>query len=453
MHGMDSESVDLIYLDPPFNSNRLYSAPVGSKAAGATFEDTWTWNDVDMAYMEKLFDDYPNMVRFILSVQDIHTKPLSSYLAFMAQRIIEMHRVLKAHGTLYLHCDPTASYYLKIILDNVFGYKNFRGGIIWKRHTSLQKGSQHSAKSWGNTTDHVFCYSKTNKFALNPTRALTQEESLKKFKLTDEKGNSYYDDSSHIWSTPNMGARPNLCYEWKGFKNPHPSGWRLSKERLQSEYEKGNIVITKEGKIQRRKYQKDYKGLPLGNLWTDIDPASGKESTGYPTQKPLALLKRIILASSNIGDIVFDPFCGCATTMVAAQQLHRLWIGIDLSKKSVDLVADRLRDDAGLFTNYIHRKDAPVRTDIKIVNPDGKNVKEKLYEEQAGKCNGCAEDILIKNMEIDHILPRSKGGQDVYENFQLLCGNCNRRKGDKPMEHLIVKINASKKAQLLVSFN
>ena len=142
---------------------------------------------------------------------------------------------------------------------------------------------------------------------------MPESERIEQFPKVGEKGERYYDDSAHIWSTPNMDARPNLCYEWRGFVNPHPSGWRLSKDRLEEEYQKGNIVITRDGKLERRKYERDFKGKQVGNLWADIPIASGKERTGYPTQKPLALLHRIINASSNPGDVVLDPFCGCAT--------------------------------------------------------------------------------------------------------------------------------------------
>ena len=166
-----------------------------------------------------------------------------------------------------------------------------------------------------------------------------------------------------------------------------------------------------------------------------------KERTGYPTQKPLALLNRIIKASSNEGDIVFDPFCGCATTCVAAQQLNRKWIGIDIEKKAVDLLMERLRGDAGLFTDFIHRKDIPQRTDLTI-EPITKSIKEKLYEQQKGLCNACNVSMRIIDFEVDHIIPKAKGGGDYYENYQLLCGNCNKVKGDKPMGYLRIKIKA-----------
>ncbi len=450
LQGMNSESVDLIYLDPPFNSKRMYEAPVGSKAAGSAFKDMWKWNDVDKFHLEKLFNNYPFMANFIASVGEIHGESMMSYLVYMAQRIIEMHRILRSTGSFYLHCDPTASHYLKIILDKVFGKDKVLGMIIWKRHSSLQKGSQFQAKTWGVTTDNIFHYKKgEEQNVFRNTRELLPEEIQEQFSLMDRNGERYRLDNSHIFCTPKMGARPNLCYTWKGFENPHPSGWRLSKKRLQEEYEKGNIVIKENGKLERRKYLKDYNGVPVGNLWDDIF-LTRSEDTGYPTQKPLKLLHRIIKASSNKGEVVFDPFCGCATTMVAAQQLERKWIGIDIAEKSVDLVMQRLESDSGLFTDFVQRNDIPQRSDIKKEKPT-KNIKDILFKNQKGKCNGCFVAFEKRNLEQDHIVPKSRGGGDYFENYQLLCGSCNRVKGDRPMEYLkmkIEKMNEIKKLKL-----
>ncbi|MGL4563085.1 MAG: DNA methyltransferase [Brevinema sp.] len=247
-----------------------------------------------------------------------------------------------------------------------------------------------------------------------------------------------------------MGVRPNLCYEWKGFKNPHPSGWRLSKERLEEEYQKGNIVIKDNGKLERRKYLKDYKGVPIGNLWIDINLPIGDERVGYPTQKPLALLERIIHASCPEGGIVLDPFCGCATTCVAAEKLDREWIGIDISKKAFELVNIRLHKEVAnpekLFQHknpLIFREDIPDRTDRdakKLIGRYKKEIKTQLYGTQAGVCAGCKDHFLIENLAIDHIIPQAKGGSDHEDNLQLLCTYCNSIKGDRPMEYLVGKI-------------
>ena len=245
-----------------------------------------------------------------------------------------------------------------------------------------------------------------------------------------------------------MGARPNLCYEWKGFKNPHSSSCRLSKERLEEEYQKGNIVIRDDGKLERRKYLKDYKGVPIGDLWVDIPFVNNPM---YPTQKPLELLERIIEASSLDNAVILDPFCGCATTCVAAEKLGRQWIGIDISEKASDLVKLRFRnevsspDDMFQFDNkLIFRTDIPARTDIDIIKLTGKykkEVKEKLYGKQYGLCSGCKQYFNFVHFEIDHIIPRSKGGADAEDNLQLLCNYCNKVKADRDMAYLLAKID------------
>ena len=441
MRGMNSESVDLIYLDPPFNSKANYAAPIGSEAAGAAFKDTWTLSDVDITWLDLIEAKHPALNRVIHAAM---TNSDKSYLIYMAVRLLEMKRILKDTGSVYLHCDPTMSHLLKLVMDAVFGKRNFRSEITWKRATSTQKGSQHRSLRWGNNVDILLFYASSLSTSLSPERELTEPEIKEKFDSVDENGRRYYDDSAHIWSSPNMGARPNLCYEWRGFVNPHPSGWRLSKERLEEEYQKGNIVIRPDGKLERRKYLEDYKGASYGNLWDDILPASGNERTGYPTQKPLALLDRIIKASSNEGEIVFDPFCGCATTLVAADRLQRDWIGVDISAKASELVAERIRDDQGLFEDIITRDDIPQRTDLgdtpRYNAPENKT---QLYGEQAGNCNGCDEHFLKQNLEIDHIIAESVGGTDHIENLQLLCGHCNRIKGNRGQEYLISRLNAS----------
>ena len=397
---MNSESVDLIYLDPPFNSKRTYSAPIGSKAAGASFKDIWTWQDVDETCLENMVTEYPYLIRFIQSIGGIHGKAMKSYITYMTQRIIELHRVLKPTGSLYLHCDPTASHYLKIILDRVFSKENFRNEIIW-----------HYNK-WTNTAgffqrnhDVILFYSKNKAYTFNkqygnPT--IRQVQLRKTGYNTGSSGGGgkivriYDKDNPKVIDKLKSGA-------WEG----------------------------------RRIYYVDAPtGSPVQDVW-DMSVINGqaKERTGYPTQKPLALLERIIKASSNEGDIVLDPFCGCATTCVSAQQLGRKWIGIDIESQAAQVLLNRLSDDAGLFSDFIHRVDIPERTDVKIEELN-KSVKDRLHKDQKGMCEGCKRNYHIKDFEIDHKTPRSKGGGNYYENYQLLCGNCNRIKGDRPMEYL-----------------
>ena len=333
LRGIDTESVDLIYLDPPFNSNRNYSAPIGSEAAGAAFKDTWTLSDVDNAWHGEIADREPALYQAIHASELTHGKGMKSYLIMLAVRLLEMKRVLKSTGSIYLHCDPTASHYLKMVMDSVLGKDNFRDEIVWQRASGRAKGSQHKSKSLGRDTDSVLHYSKSNNFLHNAVNSpLTEAEIIEKFPLIDENKRRYNTDIP-IFCQPSMGDRPNLCYEYKGVVNPHPSGWRVSKEKL-IEMDKAGYIIWREGKRPLRKaYAAEYKGKPIGSLWTDIPIAAGKERTGYPTQKPLALLNRIIKASSNEGDIVLDPFCGCATTCVAAEQLRRQWIGIEYHRE------------------------------------------------------------------------------------------------------------------------
>jgi len=381
--GLDSNLVDLIYLDPPFNSKRFYSAPIGSKAAGASFKDMWKWKDVNEEYLNTLAKKYPALTKFIASVGVICDKAMMAYLTYMAQRIIEMHRILKDTGSLYLHCDQTAGHYLKIVLDEIFGEKNFRNEIIW----CYSIGGK-SKRTFGKKHDVIFFYSKTNKYTFI------------------EKGAS-------IARKPNSHMKTNVDKDG-----------RVYQEKNDKKTGKKYIYYLDEGKIAE-----DY--------WIDIETLNreAKERTGYPTQKPLALLKRIIEASSKEGDIVMDPFCGCATTCVAAQQLGRKWIGIDIEKQAVNILIERLSDASGVFKDFVSTHLVPQRTDIQIVEPT-MSVKERLYKEQNGLCNGCKIQFEMRNMEIDHIIPKSKGGGNYYENYQLLCSACNRKKGDRPMEFL-----------------
>jgi len=384
LSGLNSDLVDLIYLDPPFNSKRMYSAPVGSRSAGASFKDMWTWKDVDEHYLDTLADQFPALATYIASVGAIHSKSMMAYLTYMAQRIVEMHRILKCTGSIYLHCDPTAGHYLKLLLDSIFGKQGFRNEIVWH-----YTGNSVPKYCLPKKHDTIYWYCKGKQPSFFPSRILLPYSKLteKRYNYTDKEGRRY-----------------------------KISALRNGKQE---------IIYMKDGK-----YPDD--------VW-DIPVIRGAERTGYPTQKPLALLKRIILASSSEGDIVMDPFCGCATTCVAAQQLDRKWIGIDIEKQAVGVLVERLSDDAGLFKDFTATDQIPKRSDLKVV-PPSPAVKEQLFKEQKGKCNACGEDFKIWNLEIDHIIPVAKGGGDYYENYQLLCGSCNRIKGDRPMEYLRLKI-------------
>ena len=359
LRGINSGCVDLIYADPPFNKKKVFTAPIGSAAEGASFKDIFTQEDVKEEWLETIKEDWDDIYSFLMGIRDIEGRTSYNfcYLAYMAVRLIECHRILKNTGSLYLHCDPTMSHYLKILLDCIFEEKNFCNEIVWQRNDKRAKGSQFKSKKFGANTDTILFYTKSNNYFLNTSIELNELslDFLKKFNQEDGDGRRYY-TGIPLFRSKSMGSRPNLCYEWKGFKNPYPSGWRLSMERLQEEYEKGNVVITKAGKVERRKYLDEYEGNPLDNNWTDIPRVIGRESVGYPTQKPLALLERIIRASSNEGDMVLDPFCGCATTCVAAERLKRKWVGIDVSVKAYELVKQRLAKDVEREGELFHEK-------------------------------------------------------------------------------------------------
>jgi DNA modification methylase len=268
---------------------------------------------------------------------------LMAYLIYMVPRLCYMKIILKPTGSIYLHCDPTASHYLKIMLDGIFGHESFRNEIIWKRRTGTASGV-HKMRKFGAVTDSILFYSMSNKSTFNPQYSVDGSEykdyTDKFFKHTDDDGRRY-----QSVTLANPAYRPNLIYDYKGYKPP-ANGWMFSRERM-AQYDKENALIfpkNKEGRIRRKLYLDELKGKPVQSLWSDIPFISShsNERLGYPTQKPRALLRRIIETSSNPGDVVFDPFCGCGTTILAAQELGRKWIGCDIAVLAVRLVRDIL---------------------------------------------------------------------------------------------------------------
>ena len=342
-----SDLVDLIYLDPPFNTGRKFISADGAKSG--SFNDVWNWSMIPQDWSDQLRSDWPDLYQLVDLSGRTHSQAMSSFLCFMAVRLIELHRVLKPTGSIFLHCDPTASHYLKAIMDRIFGSSNFRNELIWPRIRGGGKILSPKSKSWGRSTDSILFYSKSSDLYINPYRELRdQDEILVRFPKIDENGERYNLGTS-LFCRPTHKSAPHRCFTWKGHTSPHPSGWMLSKERLEEEFDKGNIVIRPDGKLERRKYLRDYKGVAVNNLWDDILPASGKEKTGYPTQKPLALLDRILRAACPEGGIVLDPFAGSGTTLVAAERLGYKWIGIDQNEITSELIKARLPEGAGKF--------------------------------------------------------------------------------------------------------
>ena len=346
-----SESVDLVYLDPPFNSNANYNILFKSKTGDGSdaqieaFEDTWHWNDraedafdqVARSGNTKAFD-LLNAMRGFLGEND-----MMAYLAMMAIRLIELHRVLKPTGSLYLHCDPTASHYLKLLLDGVFGADKFRSEISWRRQSAHNDAAQ-GRQQYGNVRDIIFFYTKGSKWNWNWLYTDYDEEYLRKFSrhVEPESGRRFFlgDITAPGGADP---AKRNPHYQFLGVTRY----WRFSQERMQRMHDEGRIVQSAPGKVPRQKrYLDEMPGVALQNDWTDITSLHGVtgERLGYPTQKPLALLERIIAASSNEGDVVLDPFCGCGTAVHAAQKLGRQWIGIDITHLAISLIEKRLKD-------------------------------------------------------------------------------------------------------------
>ena len=380
MRGMDSESVDLIYLDPPFNSKKQWSAPIGSKAAGAAFKDSWTLSDIDKADLGILAEERPQLAKLIDAIGDVNGDADKSYLLMMAPRLIEMQRILKPTGSIYLHCDPVMSHSLKLVMDTIFGSQNFRNEIIWS-----YQGTGEPKRHFKRKHDVILFYaqSKNCYFSDKGSSESISDFSKSKFTKVDEKG------------------------RFKEIKHP-------------------------DGSIHRQ-YMRDKQRMR--DVWEiPIINAMARERTGYPTQKPLRLLNRIIEASSNPGDFVLDPFCGCATACVAAQDLNRKWIGIDISEKAVALVLRRFKDELQILVpKIIHRDDIPIRSDGIV---SSKNIKHIRYGEQEGYCVGCKHHFPFHGLTIDHIVPQSQGGTDDDSNIQLLCSSCNSTKGNRSMGHL-----------------
>ena len=428
MRGMNSETVDLIYLDPPFNSNRNYAAPIGSEAAGAAFKDTWTLDDVDLAWHGEIAEQHPALYAIIGAAKEAHGASMQSYLIMMGVRLLEMRRLLKPTGSVYLHCDPTASHYLKLVMDAVWGVVHFRNEIVWRRTTA------HSdSKRYGANIDIILFYTRGEKWTWNPQYQPYDEKYKNRFRKKDPDGRAWSDDNLTAKGLSGGGYE----YEYKGAT----SLWRVPFKTMQRLDAEDRLHFTRTGGIRLKRYLDEMKGRPIQALWDDIDAinSQSRERLDYPTQKPLVLLDRIVKASSNPGDMVLDPFCGCATACVAADRLNRQWIGIDLSPLAARLVRNRIQTEGPLYYDLIHRTDIPRRTDVGRV-PPYRTQKHTLFGLQEGVCNGCRIVFPFRNFTVDHVVPRSRGGTDHVDNLQLLCAACNSLKGNRSQAELIAAL-------------
>ena len=389
LRAMNSESVDLIATDPPFNKGRDFHATPESLAKGASFQDRWSWErDVHQEWIDQLHDDHPNLIEAIESARHAHSDGMGAYMCFMAVRLLAMRRILKPSGGIYLHCDPTASHYLKAVMDAVFGSPNFVNEIIW-----CYKTGGASPRYFAKKHDIILYYSKGQNYVFNNTK----EKSYMGIGYSTGNKNVtlHYDDKS---STCGPYTLVNM---------------------------------------------KDWWEIPM------IATSNKTERTGYPTQKPTSLYERIILSSSRKGDIVLDPFCGCATTCLMAESLNRKWVGIDIWDKAHEVVEQRLGEHVGLFGDVHYVDKPPQRTDgletaapflqVKqaVPEPPGRKMSrqetyEVLLSQQGPKCQGCDRKFDdVRYLELDHNTPRSDGGLNHISNRILLCSPCNRAKGNQ----------------------
>ena len=351
------ESVDLVYLDPPFNSNATYNVLFKertgeeSPAQIKAFTDTWEWTRESERTFEQEIVGNPSaspkvkeMIGAFLNF--IGRNAMMAYLVMMTPRLVELHRILKPTGSLYLHCDPTAGHYLKILMDAVFGTGSFRNEITWKRYGAHNDVGQGSTR-FGRVHDIIFLYGKTDSVTWHQGFVPLDESYVKStYRYVDEETGKKF--TTTPLTGPGGAEKGNPVYEWNG----HTRAWRYSRQTMQRLDQEGRLYYSKTGYPRRKLYLDESKGVPIQDMWSDIYSLSGSNSErlGYPTQKPEALLERIIEASSNEGDVVLDPFCGCGTAVAAAQKLNRHWIGIDITHLAVALMKNRLKTGFGLVS-------------------------------------------------------------------------------------------------------
>ncbi len=466
LRGINSQCVDLIYLDPPFNSNRTYAAPLDSEARGAEFDDVWTLDDMKAEWIDEIEFRRPSLFHLINGAKLAHGESMAGYLTFMSIRLLELHRVLKPTGSIYLHCDDTAVHYLKTIMDALFGWQHHRATISWKRTSA-----HNDSRTFGRVTDNILFYSRRSSINVAEVRVPLDSDYVERFyRFEDERGKYQLGDLT----APRLGAG-ETGQPWRGYdpnlrgrqwnaplagryaawieENVIPGYRNITSPlaRLDALDAAGLIAYPADGNIPRlKRYLAENPGQAPTDQWLDIRPVSAwsSERTGWRTQKPVALLERIIKASSNPGDLVLDPFCGCATACIAAEKLGRQWIGIDKLPQAADVLAQRARrelqipmngDDGKPWEDWtpMALQEPPRRSDLTLLIPaNPQSDKELLYASQNRRCAGCEYELPLHVLTIDHIHPRSLGGLDALGNLQLMCHSCNAIKGNRDMAYL-----------------
>ena len=348
------ESIDLVYLDPPFNSNATYNIlfleqnGTKAEAQARAFEDTWKWGPEAQVALEGSVEGGGQLS---LAMQSFHTllghSNMLAYLAMMAPRLSELRRVLKASGSIYLHCDPKASHYLKLLMDAVFGASGFVNEVIWKRTRTPKR----QTLGFGGVHDTIFCYIKGDKALFHHQWVPLSEERVQQHYGNVEAGT---ERRYMLDNFSQAGAGPARCFGGQWMEPPAGKHWIWGQDRIDQAWAEGRIVITSGGTPRVKRYLDESLGEAIDDVWYDIPPINSQaaERLGYPTQKPEALLERILLASSNEGDVVLDPFCGCGTTIAVAQRLGRPWVGIDITYAAISVIKKRLNDTYGEAISY-----------------------------------------------------------------------------------------------------
>lgn len=515
LRGINSECVDLVYLDPPFNSRGEYQWPIGTddvelpdqqlaveddsldddaleKLIGENgvdkFKDAFTLDDLDEHTLQELLDD-GEPAGYVIAAAGAAVGPgTQAYLTYMWERLVELHRILKPTGSIYLHCDDTEGAWLKALMDAVFGRSNFRNEITWQR-----TGAHNDPDRFGRIADKLVFYSKTSQAVFDregASIAPSAKNVMSKYRRDDGDGRGKYRDDNltgqdvattesgqpwngydptdigRHWSVPRARGRgeygdwiaENMIPGYEAIDSVH--------ERLDALQSHGMILWTSNGTPYLKRYLSAISDRVPGSIWTDIPPINSQanEDTGWDTQKPLKLLERIISASSKEGDMVLDPFCGCATACVAAERLNRQWVGMDRSPRAGLLLRKRLREQDEKVALFVHdvlvTRAVPQRTDIVEPALSKAEIKAALFERQriedAGYpiphalCAGplCGTALPIHLLEIDRIRPGASGGDYALDNTQLLCGWCNRVKGNRDMDFLATRIAQRREAEL-----
>ena len=456
LRGINSETIDLIATDPPFNTKRNRAGTAGFYVDNwkygneSILPDQWKWNEVHPKWRDSIQDGYPQLYQVIETTRLVQGEDTAAFLCFMSVRLLEMQRILKPTGSIFLHCDHTVNSYLRIVMDAIFGKKNFRNEVVWS-----YGGPRAIKTAFPRKHDTIFFYSKTKSYTFNEQRdelpAYLYERARK-------------DKDGRLWVDQNLG--------------------NLTKETISRMKKEGRVFVTKKGNLRRKQYLDEMRGGQINDVWDiPIINSQSKERTGSPDQKPLALYERIIKASSNEGDLVLDPFCGCATTIIAANNLNRRWIGVDRrpdarihivtrlyfseqdrinknqGKKPIPKKErERIKKQAEEYSGWLDKQTAryemhyqtkpPIRTDngeqsiaelpsVYSAEPENPHTRDEMKEiliSQFGvECWGCGfqpPDDDDRYLHLDHINPKSAGGLNTIDNRSILCQPCNSTKSD-----------------------